>query len=329
VSPERIFVVGAGSIGLRHVRNLKRLGVRDILVHDPSPQRLELAVNEGATPVSGIDEGLARRPSGIAVCTPPQHHLDVALRGLDAGAHLFVEKPLAATAEGVDVLVERAARAGRAVLVGYNLRFHSAVRRVKTLVDTGVLGRVLSIEAHFGQYLPDSRPTQNYRDGYLAQPDSGGLVLDASHEFDCVRWIAGEAERVVAIAETVSDLGLPQADVVLASLRLRSGAVASVHVDCVRRGYSRGGMIIGSRATATWELTGGVRLFTAESGTWQDESFVPDINDMYVDEMRHWLACLRGEAAPLTDASDGLRTLKLALSAALAAKLGREIEVEG
>src|SRR5438045_4525977 len=180
---ERILVVGAGSIGLRHVRNLKRLGVAEILVHDPSRERLELAENAGAIPLTGLDEGFARRPRGVAVCTPPHFHLDVALRALDAGAHLFVEKPLAASAAGVDVLIERAARAGRSVLVGYNLRFHAGVRRVKALVDAGAIGRVLSVKAHFGQYLPDARPSQNYLDGYLAQADSGGLLLDASHHF--------------------------------------------------------------------------------------------------------------------------------------------------
>lgn len=324
----RLFVVGAGSIGMRHVRNLRQLGVAEILVHDSRRERLEAAAGVGATPVADLDDGLARGPDGVAVCTPPQFHLDVALRALDAGSHLFVEKPVAATADGVDVLIERAARAGRTLLVGYNLRFHAAVRRVKALLDADAVGRVLSIETHFGHYLPDWRPRQDYRDGYLAQPGSGGLLLDGSHEFDCVRWFGGEAERVVALVDTVSDLGLPEADIVLALLRLRSGAVATVHIDCVRRGYSRGCTIVGSLGTIAWELTSGIRVFTAETGAWREERIVPDVNEMYVDEMAHWLACLRGETPPLADGPDGLCTLKLALSAGIAAKTGREIEVE-
>src|SRR5206468_5770621 len=128
-----------------------------------------------------------RRPEGVLVCTPPHLHVDIALRAVGAGAHVFVEKPIATTPAGVDLLARDAARAGRSVLVGYNLRFHAGLRRMKALVDGGAVGRVVSLRAEFGQYLPDWRPAQDYRTGYLAQPESGGIVLDGSHEIDAIR----------------------------------------------------------------------------------------------------------------------------------------------
>src|SRR5258706_1397446 len=133
----RLLVVGAGSIGLRHVRNLRGLGVADIAVADPSAERRRLAGDEGAVTYATLEEGMASGPHGVLVCTPPHLHVDVALRALAGAAHVFVEKPIATSAAGVDLLIQEAARTGRSVLVGYNLRFHQGLQRLKALVDGG------------------------------------------------------------------------------------------------------------------------------------------------------------------------------------------------
>lgn len=321
----RLLVVGAGSIGIRHLRNLRGLGSTELAACDPSAERRRVADGEGVVTFAALDAGLAWRPAGVVVCTPPYLHIDVALRAVAAGAHVFIEKPIATSAPGVDLLIRDAAQAGRIVLIGYNLRFHEGLRRVKALVDTGAVGRVLTVRAEFGQYLPDWRPGQDYREGYLAQPESGGIVLDGSHEIDYVRWIAGEVDRVSALGARLSDLELPDDDTVMALMRLRTGVLAHVHLDCVQRAYARGCKVVGAEGSVVWDYATGVRLFDVRGKSWQEHAIAPDVNDMYVAEMRHWLECLRGEAAPLTSATDALRTLEVALAIRVAAKTGREI----
>ena len=102
----RILVLGCGSIGRRHIANLRRLGIPDILAFDTAAKSLALAVEESAVEsCRSVDEGLARRPDISLICTPPVDHIRLARRAVAAGCHVFVEKPLATGLEGVDDLL--------------------------------------------------------------------------------------------------------------------------------------------------------------------------------------------------------------------------------
>ena len=322
-----LLVIGVGSIGLRHIRNLRRIGVTDVTAYDPEPARMTAAGAAGAQPCATLAEALARRPRGVLVCTPPTLHLEHAQAALTVGADIFVEKPLAAQPDGVEALLDRADRAGRTVTVGYNLRFHPAVRRLKSIVEDRSIGRLLALRAEFGQYLPDWRPGQDYRKGYITDAETGGIVLDSSHELDYIRWLGGEVSAVAAMAGTVSDLDMAAEDVAMILLRLTSGALAEVHLDCVQRAYRRGCTMIGTEGTVVWAYQSGLRRYEAKSRAWVDEPLVVDINETYVAEMTHWLACLRGEATPLVDGREGWRVLQVALAARTAARSRREVGV--
>src|SRR2546426_614100 len=210
----QILVVGCGSIGVRHIRNLRALGVADIAVVDPLTDRVDQAVGMvGARPYRHLDEGLARKPDAVLVCTPPYLHLDGARSGLLAGAHVFIEKPFSHSLEGVDELLALAEQHHRFICVGYNLRFHPGVQKLKMMLDSGAIGRLLVVKAEFGQYLPDWRPTQDYRESYTARAElGGGIILDASHEIDYVRWLGGEAVSVYAESGKLSQLEMKAED---------------------------------------------------------------------------------------------------------------------
>jgi len=323
----KILVVGVGSIGVRHARNLRKLGVAEVLAIDPDPERLALAREQGATACPTLEAGLDATPAGVIVCAPPDQHLAVAEQAVARGIDVFVEKPIAPAANGVAELLDEAARRGRTVSVGYNLRFHPGLRVLRSLLEHGSIGRLLLLRAEFGQYLPDWRPGHDYRRGYIAQREGGGIILDGSHELDYVRWLAGEVAAVAAVAGRLSDLEMAAEDSALILLRLRSGAIAHVHLDCVQRGYSRACKLIGTEGTLAWDFEAGVRLFTAERAKWEEHPVAADVNDMYVDEMRHWLACLRGEAAPVSTGADALETLRVALAVRMAAATGREVSL--
>ena len=161
---------------------------------------------------------------------------------------MLIEKPLAATSDGIDELSRVVAAKNLHVTVGYQLRFHAAVMRLRELVCSGSLGRLLAIRAEFGQYLPTWRPSRDYRETYTAQAAlGGGILLDASHEIDYVRWFAGEIRCVYAAAGHLSRLEMDAEDTAAMILRFDGDVLGEVHVDCLQRGYSRTCTIIGSR----------------------------------------------------------------------------------
>ncbi len=318
-------VVGAGSIGQRHLRNLAALGVARLAVVDTDTERREAAcVEVGGEAVGDLAAALAMRPAAVLVCTPPDRHVAIARDALAADAYVFIEKPIASARDAaLAALVTEARRTGR-VLVGYNLRFHAGLRRVRELVLAGAIGRILTARAEFGQYLPDWRPGRDYRAGYIVRRDGGGILLDASHEIDYVRWICGEVRAVYAAMGRLSALEMESEDTAVLVLRHDGGTLSEIHLDCVQRGYSRGCKLVGSEGTIEWSFRSGIR-HTRDGATWTDEPIAPDVNEMYVDEMRHFLACVRGRATPLVDGDTAAAVLAVLEAAKRSASERREV----
>jgi predicted dehydrogenase len=324
MSTGRILIVGCGSIGERHLRNLTTLGESELQVVDPSPEARTRATALGARTYGSLEQGLATAPRGVLVCTPPSEHLVAVRAALAAGVHVFVEKPLSNDLAGAAAAVEDAHARGLVLAVGYNLRFHAGLRRLKAELDAGSIGELFAVRAEFGQDLSTWRPSRDYRQSYSAhRAEGGGILLDASHELDYVRWLGGEVRRVLAVEAHVSRLETDAEDVAALILSLSDGAIAEIHLDCVQIGYSRSCKLIGSEGTMTWDWTAGVQVRRRDG----DQHFASDgdINLMYLEEMRHFLACVAGESEPLVSGADGLRALEIVAAARRSSAEGRAI----
>lgn len=325
----RVILVGLGSIGKRHLGNIRALEPdADIVVlrHSKNGD----AVPEGANGVVySLDDAIAHKPDVAFICGPTAMHADVGSALADAGAHLFVEKPFAADVAGGQMLVKAAQRTRRAVVVGYNLRFLPSLRALRSELSSGSIGRVMTLRAEVGQYLPDWRPGADYRQTNSARAEfGGGVELELSHEIDYVRWLLGEVKSVSATLERLSDLQIEVDDTAELLLCFASGSVASVHMDMAQRTTTRTCRIAGTQGTLTWDgIAGVVRRYLPEGGWQTIHVGDADRNAMYVDEVRHVFACARGEAQPLIDAHDGLRVVEIAQAARRSSNEGRRIDL--
>ncbi len=321
-------VVGCGSIGRRHIRNLISLKV-GVLATDVDRGRLQEAIRLGATPVRDLEEAIKSRPAAGIVCTPPHLHAEVALPLLAGGADVFVEKPIAHELPDARGLVEYATRHHKILYVGYNLRFHPGLQRLSEFLTQSKFGRPLSFKIEFGQYLPDWRPSEDYRRGYnTRRAEGGGIILDASHEIDYLLWLAGEVESVHCEAAHVSGLEMDAEDVAAITLRTRQGAIAEIHVDCVQRRYTRSCKVICESGTMLWDFKRGLTCVGPDGSEYVAEgTTVEDINRMYLDEMSHFVACVGGDASPVAAGIDAVRVLEIALAARTSAATGERISV--
>ncbi|MCS7002316.1 MAG: Gfo/Idh/MocA family oxidoreductase [Dehalococcoidia bacterium] len=331
--PMRFLVVGCGSIGKRHLRNLLTLNATDIIAVDTRPdRRADVEYQYGVATYPTLEAALATGPTVAVIAAPTSLHLPIARAAAEAGCDLFIEKPLADTMVGVEALCRIARARNLTTLVGCNLRFHPGLATVKRLIDDGAVGRVVSARVQFGQYLPDWHPWEDYRLGYSARKElGGGVILDAIHEIDYARWLLGEVSAVACFAGTLTTLDISTEDTAAILLRFASGAIGEAHLDYVQRVYSRDCQIVGEEGTIRWDFRdGAVSLYTAATREWQTFPLPPDwdVNTMYVDEMRHFLACLRGEEEPIHDVVDAARTLAVALAAKTAAAEQRIVPVE-
>ncbi len=155
---------------------------------------------------------------------------------LARGMHTFVEKPLAATREGLARAVASVTATDRVTMVACNLRFTEGYRAVQANLCR--IGRLISIVADFGWYLPSWRPGDDYKAGYGAKRSSGGgIVLDAGiHELDYVLDLAGPISVVGGIWTASGSLGIEVDDAAEMQLGHVNGCISQIHVDYLRRG---------------------------------------------------------------------------------------------
>jgi spore coat polysaccharide biosynthesis protein SpsF len=314
----RVLVVGAGSIGRRHLKNLAALGGASLAVVDADGARARAAAAEhGARVHASIDEALGTfRPDVAVVATPSHLHLAQALGFAEAGVHAFIEKPLAASEEGVARLVAAVRARGLHAMVGCNLRFDDVYRRVRRTLDEQALGPVHAAHFHVGHDLAAWRPGVDYRTVYSARrAEGGGIVLDAIHEIDLALHFFGRARRVLALPRRTGRLDADVEDVADLVVEFASGVAASIHMNYRDPVYRRTVSIAGDAAIVDGDFGARRVELRRREGPPEVVNFPDDRNAMYVREMEHFLAVVRGEARPAATLDEGVRALELALAA--------------
>lgn len=323
----RLLIVGAGSIGRRHVNNAA--GRVDVLVYDRDVARARrVAAETGAAAFDTLERALAQRPDAAIVATPHADHAATGVRLLAAGCHCLIEKPLAdRLAPGRD-LVERAAQSDRRLFVACNMRFHPGPKTLKA--NMARIGHPLFARAHFGNWLPAMRPGVDPRSLYCAHREQGGgVVLDGIHEFDYLTWLLGP---ITAARGEIARLGSATADAEdYAAIQLRHGQVRSqIHLDYLRADKHRGCEIVGTEGILSWESQGKrpefcrIRLFQGERGGWSTllEEADLDPNEPYRLMLGQFLQVAGG--GPATDLLDGA-TAAAQLAVALAVRDGETL----
>ena len=326
-------MIGCGSIGKRHMANLRQLGVDDIIAFDTQAARAaEAAADYGIVAVASLAAAWERRPDVCLITAPTSLHLALARQGAAQGCHLFIEKPLSHSWQGIEELLGEVRRRELVTLVGCNLRFHPGLVTLKRLLAENAVGRVIAARVEVGQYLPDWHPREDYRLSYSAQRElGGGVILDAIHEIDYLRWLLGPVDDAVCLAGKLSQLEIDTEDTAALLLRFKNGAFGEVHLDYVQRAYRRTCQIIGEEGTIHWDFGAAqVRWYSARSRQWQ-QCENPDgwaVNRMYVDEMEHFLSCLSGAAQPELDVAQAAEVLRIALAAKHSAERRQWIRLE-
>ncbi len=327
----KFLIAGFGSIGRRHLRNLRALGETDFVLYRTHQSTLPDDEIAGLPVETDLATALAHHPDAVIVANPTALHLEVAIPAARAGCHLFLEKPISHSLERLDELSEALQQGGGKALVGFQFRFHPGLLKARSLIAEGAIGRPLSVRAHWGEYLPNWHPWEDYRKSYSARPDlGGGVVLTLSHPLDYLRWLLGEVDALFALTGRLGGLDIQAEDTAEIGLRFQNGSLGSLHVDYNQQPPAHHLEIVGGLGTLGWDnADGAVRLFQARTGAW--ETFpAPDAferNDLFLAEMRHFRDLIRGQAEPLCPLADGVRVMQLAMAIHASAREGRLIKV--
>jgi predicted dehydrogenase len=311
---EKVLIVALGSIGKRHLYNLKKLFPQiELAVLRSSEEAVE---DEGIVVFTNIDSALRFAPQAALICSPSSLHLKTAIALAKNGIHLFIEKPLSNSLQGVVDFIELSRRANIKIMLGYNLRFSRSLIEFKALLDSGVYGRALSLSSEVGQYLPDWRPDTDYRVAVSARAEyGGGALLELSHELDYLLWIFGEVEFVSGQILRVSDLHIDVEDLVLAQMCFNNSGIrlyASLHLDFLQRRPNRQCKVICEEAPLIWDAIADrveIQKQKAITIAFQGDK---NINYTYEQELIQFVECIEENKKVPISVEDGMQVLKLA-----------------
>ncbi|MBU2609594.1 MAG: Gfo/Idh/MocA family oxidoreductase [Chloroflexi bacterium] len=231
----KFLIAGLGSVGRRHLRNLKALGETDILFYRTHRATLSDDELAGLPVETDLRRALAQKPDAVIVANPTSMHLDVAIPAAEAGCAILLEKPVSGFLDGLDELAAAAQKSGSRILVGFQFRFHPSLQKAADLLRAGAIGRILLVRAHWGEYLPDWHPWEDYKQGYAARADlGGGAARSLTHPLDYLRWLCGDVQSLWAFTGALG-LGLSVEDTADIGLRFASGAIGSVQLNYNQR----------------------------------------------------------------------------------------------
>jgi len=310
----KALVIGLGSIGMRHARNLKTLGITSLLGADPTPERQHRFETElSGQAFANEDDGLAENPDLVLVCSPNRFHLSQATKAAQKGCALLIEKPLGTNYQDAQKFTALIKEKNIYAHMGSNWKFHPAFICMKKWLDEGRIGTVTGAQVLAGQWLPDWHPWEDYRLSYSARKDlDGGAIFD-THELDYLTWLLGPVQDFIGLKAHSGTLPIETEDVAAAVMRLESGALVSVLTDYIQRVGRRRYHISGDKGTIEWDISIGNVILSLPKEP-EAEIFkaqVEDLNEMYLEQTRHVLNALKTGQPPMTPISHMLDVLEL------------------
>lgn len=326
-----ILVIGCGSIGERHLRCIKRTGRAEVTACDSNPDlRKRMADDYGVPTVADWEEALGGgKFDAVAICTPANLHVPMAVRALEKGLHVLVEKPLSQSLDGIDDLIAARDRSGRQVTVAYVYRVFPFLVQARDFLLSGEFGPVLHAVTQSGQNFPRLRPhyAKTY---YRDRRTGGGAIQDALTHM--VNWV----ESVIGPADTVfcdcAHQAVPEVTVEdTVNIAARHGSVLA--------SYSLNQFQAPNETSIQFNAAEGsvrVELRRARWGTYrqgdEDWNWQPTIpaerDDHFIAQATYFMDQIEGRPAKLCSLEEGIQTLRFNLAAIASADAGMRVSCQ-
>jgi predicted dehydrogenase len=328
----RIAVVGAGYIGREHARAIQAHPEAELAVVVGTPRSTEAVQRlAGETGAAAATDYAAALSDGsidvIYLCTPNRLHADQAVAALEAGKHVFCEKPLCTTLADCRRMIAAVERSGRQLMVGHTGRFQPIHVALRQMVSDGLLGEPCFCEA---EYVHDLAPfLTGAGHDWWRHPEEGqfAIIGGGCHPVDLLRWVAGEIVEVSAYGARRGLEGVEWDDTVVASLRFESGALGRCLVSVgAKTPYGFNFAVYGTRGSVRNADLSLASVPGPEGWMRMPIAVLPE-HHTCAEELEHFLNCLRTGAPPLIDVRDGAQTVAVCLAIAEACRSGKSERV--
>lgn len=312
---EHLLIVGLGSIGRRHLRHFRDLGVKRIdalrsgkatLPDDGQPQPDHSYTT--------IEEAFAEKPQGVIICTPSSLHTPYIKAAIQQNIPVLCEKPLAHTLD--DALQIETVAGNIPVFVAHNLRFHKGLVWVKKQIENNTFGKPLTAQAHFGTYLPDWHPWEDYRKSYAAKKElGGGATLTHTHEPDYLIWLFGETINHYGLQSNMQELKTDVDEQSVLILKHKNGVLSSISLSLNQKPAQRYLHIQFTTGTLFTDLIQHTIRFVHHNDTVENYDHLLkgyDIDETYRLQAEAFIQSIKGITTTLCTLKEGIALVKIA-----------------
>ena len=331
-------VIGCGSIGERHLFNLKQLGLNDIKIFDKDKNRIKYIENKyHVKGFSNLEKAFLSQPDFAVICTDPLSHISLGNESIKNNVHIFMEKPLSFEVKGVKQFLKKADSKKIKISIGYNFRYNPGLKFIKNFFTKNSI-TPLFVSSTVGNHIKNWRQNIDYKKHYILKK-GGGIILDASHEYDFVRWILDDKVTTV-FCQSLKTPKLSNKTESLASitLKFKKGTIANFTLDYIRPFYDRRCQILTENQIVDWNF----KINNQKSNNYNALSksiisyldikkkkfkkiFNEPTNQMYENEMHDFLLSLINNEKPKITGWDGFETLRIGSAALQSSKLNKPI----
>ena len=326
----KILIIGFGSIAKRHINNLIHNINCEIIVYSRR-KNIRFLDHKKINVLNSLEKCLLEKPDVAFITNETAFHIPMAIKMAKSGLDLFIEKPLSNSTNGIKTLQKIVKQKKLVTQMGCNLRFHKCIIKIRQLINQKKIGRVISIQSENGSYLPDWHTHEDYRKGYASDRQlGGGIILTMIHDIDYLYWIFGNPKSIFSVSGKFSDLDISAEDYCSSIIEFKNNITAELHLDFFQRPEFRGCKIKGTKGVIYWNSDKNeIRLFKNRKKVWEVVLALKKFqrNEMYIDEIIHFLKCVKNRKQTINNLDEGIKTMKIALAMKKSSKNRRMIKI--
>ena len=232
---------------------------------------LNLSRKKNVKIFKSLDKCLSEKPDIGFITNETVYHIPTSIKLAKVGLDLFIEKPLSDSMKNIPTLNKIVKQKKLVIQMGYNLRFHKCINKICQLVKEKKIGRIISVQAENGSYLPDWHPYEDYRKGYAGKKKlGGGIILTQIHDVDYLYWIFGNPKSVFSITGKFSNLDISVEDYSASIIQFKNKITAELHLDFFQGPEYRRCKIKGTNGIIFWNsVNNEVKLYNNRKKRWE------------------------------------------------------------
>ena len=297
----KYLVVGLGSMGKRRVRNLQALGMKDVAGFDTRADRRQESHEKYGIPVFDSLEAAMQTfgPQAFVISTPPDLHMHYAYYAFDRGISCFIEASVV-DAEKIKQLSEKIRGTQIVMAPSCTMRYFPGPKKIKELIQTKTIGKLLNVNYQTGQYLPDWHPWEKIEEFYVSKRETGAGREIVPFELAWLNDIFGESKAAACVKAKLTDMPANIDDIYHCLIRYDNNVLANVTVEVISRPKATREMrVLGSEGEIVFSAdSNSVRYINTSMEEWKEfrfdagtvESQYINPEEPYIAEMKDFVA---------------------------------------